>query len=355
MVEGPNGALPLPWLQQPLHDALQHQRGHALLVQAANGVGAPQFMVALAQSWLCEAADRTPACGRCDSCRLLQSGSHPDFRGLLPEAQRASLGGGHAQDDAPDGARSRKKPSRQIRIDEVRAAIDWVAHSASRGRAKVLLLHPAEAMNLQAASALLKTLEEPPGKARLLLGTADAALLLPTVRSRCQRVRLSPPPPEQAVSWLTQEGVRDAAVLLAAAAGAPLLARELAAAGIDAAQWQGLPRAVSRGHAAALAGWPLPRALDALQKLCHDAMVVAAGASPRYFAASALPPGASLQALSRWSRSLTRVARHDEHPWNESLLIDALVGEGRECWQDDTKQRVSNPRRGARALDTLDR
>lgn len=355
MVVGPDGAVPLPWLHPPLHDALQRQRGHALLVQAAQGVGALHFMVVLAQSWLCEAADAALACGRCDSCRLLHSGSHPDFLGLVPEAQRAGLGWGHAQDDAGEGAKARKKPSRQIRIDEVRAAIDWVAHSASRGRAKVLLLHPAEAMNLQAASALLKTLEEPPGKARLLLGTADAALLLPTVRSRCQHVRLSAPAPEQAITWLTRQGVGDAPVLLAAAGGAPLLAQELATAGIDAAQWLGLPGAVARGQAAALAGWTLPRALDVLQKLCHDAMVVAAGASPRYFAASALPAGASLPALNRWARSLARVAAHDEHPWNEGLLVEALVGEGRQCWQDDTKHGVSTPRRSARALDTLGR
>lgn len=355
MVVGPEGALPLPWLEQPLHEALQRQRGHALLVQAPQGVGAPQFLVVLAQSWLCEAGDRALACGRCDSCRLLQSGSHPDFLALVPEAQRSLLGWGAAHDDAADGAKNRRKPSRQIRIDEVRAAIDWLAHSASRGRAKVLLLHPAEAMNLQAASALLKTLEEPPGAARLLFGTADAALLLPTVRSRCQQVRLRTPPAAQAIEWLTQQGVRDAAVLLAAAGGAPLLAQELADAGIDAAQWLGLPRAVARGQAAALAGWPVPRALDALQKLCHDAMVVATGASPHYFAAPALPAGPSLDGLNRWARSLARAARHDEHPWNEGLLIEALIGEGRACWHDDTKQGVSTPRRGARALDTLGR
>ena len=75
----------------------------------------------------------------------------------------------------------------------MRTAIDWVVQSSSRGRAKVVLLHPAEAMNLQAASALLKTLEEPPGQARLLLSTADEARLLPTVRSRCQRIRLAAP------------------------------------------------------------------------------------------------------------------------------------------------------------------
>lgn len=352
MVVGPDGRLPLPWLENPLRQVLQQQRAHALLLQAAPGVGALEFMMSLAQAWLCEAVDAAPPCGHCGSCRLLQSGTHPDLHLLLPEAQRAALGwAGGSDEDAGESGKARRKPSRQIRIDEVRAAIDWVVQSSSRGRAKVLLLHPAEAMNLQAASALLKTLEEPPGQARLLLSTADEARLLPTVRSRCQRIRLAGPAPNQAEAWLIEQGVRDAPVLLAAAGGAPLEARDLASAGVDAAAWLALPKAVVRGQAAALTGWPVPRAVDALQKLCHDAMALAVGGAPRYFAAQALPAGARLVPLCAWARSLARVARHDEHPWNDGLLLEALVSEGRACWQEATTR---GPRSG-RGLATLGR
>jgi DNA polymerase-3 subunit delta' len=288
----------------------------------------------------------------CDSCRLLQARSHPDLYVLLPEALRVSLGWAGQGDDEPgEGGKSRRKPSRQIRIDEVRDAIDWVVQTSARGRAKVVVIHPAGAMNLQAASALLKTLEEPPGQARLLLSTVDEGSLLPTVRSRCQRIRLAAPPVDEARSWLQAQGVADAALLLAAAGGAPLAARELAAAGIDAAAWGALPRAVALGQAQALAGWPLPRAVDALQKLCHDAMRGALGGAPNYFAPAALPPGARLASLSDWAKSLARAARHDEHPWNEALLVEALVLEGRACWQEAT----TRPARGGKALDTLRR
>ncbi|HMO44666.1 MAG TPA: DNA polymerase III subunit delta' [Rubrivivax sp.] len=355
MVVGPDGQLPLPWLEAPLRDALAQRRGHALLVQAADGVGAMEFMLALAQGWLCEAPQGARPCGRCDACRLLQARSHSDLLLLLPEALRVSLGwAGQGEDDAADGSKSRRKPSRQIRIDEVRSAIDWVAQSSARGRAKVVLIHPAGALNLQAASALLKTLEEPPGQARLLLSTTDEASLLPTVRSRCQRIRLTAPPHAQAVQWLQAQGVGDAAVLLAAAGGAPLAARELAAAGIDAGTWSALPRAVSHGRAQVLAGWPLPRAIDALHKLCHDAMLAAVGGAPRYFAAQAVPPGATLPALVAWRKSLSRAARHDEHPWNEALLLEALVLEGRACWQEATTA-AARGARGGRGLDTLAR
>ena len=106
-------------------------------------------------------------------------------------------------------------------------------------------------MNLQAANALLKTLEEPPGQARLLLSTADEAR---AAADHAQPLPAHPPGrarrAEQAAAWLAEQGVRDAPVLLAAAGGAPLAARDLAAAGVDAAAWLALPEAVARGQAA---------------------------------------------------------------------------------------------------------
>lgn len=352
MVVDGDGRLPLPWLQAPLRQALTQQRAHALLVQAADGVGALEFMLTLAQAWLCEADTAKRPCGRCDSCRLVQSRTHPDLHVVMPEAQRVRLGwSAGPDDDAGEAGKSKKKPSRQIKIDEVRAAIDWVVQTSSRGRAKVCVLHPAESMNLQAASALLKTLEEPPGQARLLLGTSDASSLLPTVRSRCQRIWLAAPPAAAAMAWLAEHEVPDPAVLLAAAGGAPLAARELAAAGIDAARWRALPGAVARGQGDALAGWPVLRVVDALQKLCHDAMVMAAGGLPRYFPPQAMPRSASLPSLVTWARSLGRVARHDEHPWNEGLLIEALVCEGQACWQEATPASPT----ARKPLDTLGR
>jgi len=331
-VVGADGRLPLPWLAEPLAEALARQRGHALLVQGAAGIGALEFVLTLAQAWLCEAAAGTVRpCGRCASCHLVLARSHPDLLVLLPEVLAVALGWQAGDDEAADGegARSKKKPSKQIRIDEVRRAIDWIAKTSSRARAKVLVIHPAESMNEQAASALLKTLEEPPAGARLLLSGADPALLLPTVRSRCQRLLLPPPGTELALQWLAGQGVQDAAVLLAAAGGRPLEAKALAEAGIAGAHWRALPQAVAQGRAQALAGWPVPRVVDALNKLCHDAMALAAGGAPRYFPAGSVPPGATLPALNAWASELARVARHDEHAWNEGLLVESLVSQGR--------------------------
>lgn len=323
-----------PWLLPPLRQTLAHQRGHALLVQGAEGIGIWPFLQALARAWLCETDGEHRPCGHCAACRLVTGGTHPDLRLLLPEALRASHGLDPGDDE--DGPRQKKKPSRQIRIDEVRAAVDWLVQSSSRGRAKVLLLHPAEAMNLQAASALLKTLEEPPGQGRWLLGTADAARLMPTVRSRCQLVRLAPPAPAAGAGWLEGQGVRDAAGLLAAAGGQPLEAAAMAAAGIDAATWAAVPKAVAVGQASVFAGWQLSRVLDALHKLCHDAAALAAGGEPRFFPRAAMPSGGVAGRLMAWAETLRRIARHAEHPWNEGLLVEALVAEGCSSWQPDT-------------------
>jgi DNA polymerase-3 subunit delta' len=337
MVVGADGVLPLPWLAVPLADTLAHQRAHALLVHASSGIGALPFVLTLAQAWLCEAPESGPTrpCGRCGSCRLVQSRLHPDLVVLLPEVQRQALGwplsGDKADDGDGEGGKGKRKPSRQIRIDEVRLAIDWVFKTSSRGRGKVLVLHPAETLNTTAANALLKTLEEPPPGTRLLLSAGDPEHLLPTVRSRCQLLRLPTPAPAASRQWLAERGHREPDVLLAAAGGRPLDALALAEAGIDAAAWTALPQAVARGQGGGMAGWPVPRVVDALQKLCVDAMALAAGGKPLYFPAAAMPPAGRMDRLAEWGRGLARIARHDEHAWNEGLLLDAMVAEGREA------------------------
>ncbi|MCY7314596.1 MAG: DNA polymerase III subunit delta' [Rubrivivax sp.] len=327
MVVAQDGRVPLPWLATPLAQTLAKQRGHALLVQGSEGIGVLHFVLTLAQAWLCEAAEADRArgpCGRCASCKLVQSHLHPDLQVLMPEVLRRQ----HAwlrTDDKADADESKRKPSKQIRIDEVRSVIDWVFKTSGRGRGKVVVLHPADSLNAASANALLKTLEEPPPGTRIVLSAADPALLLPTVRSRCQLSRLAVPTAAESMAWLGTQGVADAAVLLAASSGRPLDALVLVQAGILAEHWRALPAAVARGQAGALAGWPLPRLLDTLHKLCHDAMAVASGGAPVYFPPGSVPAAAALPALAAWSRELGRIARHDEHPWHEGLMLDVLL------------------------------
>jgi DNA polymerase-3 subunit delta' len=350
----------LPWLSAPLAQGLA-LRAHAMLLHGPGEVGQFELGVALASGWLCEAVDApTRPCGGCPSCRLMAAHMHPDFHLLLPEALREPLGWGAAEEggDGEGGAKAGKgkaKPSKEIRVEAVRAAIEWGQKTSSRARAKVILIHPGQAMNQVAASGLLKTLEEPAGRLRVVLTANDPEALLPTLRSRCQRLRLELPPPALSLAWLAEQGVARPEVLLCAAGGQPLEALAMAADGIDSEAWERVPGAVRRGHAAALAEWPLARLVDALQKLCHDLMCLRADAAPRYFAPAVLTPllrtsGPQWPALAQWARELTLAARHDEHPWHAGLRSEALVGQGASLWQTP---RSPVPAAGG-PLDTLD-
>lgn len=330
---GADGTLPLPWLSDWLA-AAHGQPAHALLVHGPQGVGQWELALTLAQSWLCEAdaADARPRpCGQCPSCRLVSAHAHPDLHVLLPEALQEPLGWGAETeaDNASDRA-NKKQPSKEIKVDAVRAAVSFAQTTSARGRSKVLVIHPAERMNGVAANALLKTLEEPPGRARFVLSCAAPEALLPTIRSRCQAFALRVPEAAAAAAWLAARGVARPEVMLAAAGGQPLEALAWAEQGVDADVWLRLPERIARGDASALAGWPLPRAVDALQKLCHDSLCRAVGGPARYFPAERLPAleADRLEALLAWSRDLARLAGQVEHPWNAALMLDALAAQG---------------------------
>ncbi len=332
----------LPWLTAPLANALNTQRGHALLVHADAGVGALTFALAFAQGLLCETdgAETVRPCGRCDSCHLARAGTHLDLLLRLPEDVAVEQ-----QLASPPG--DKRKPSRQIRVDEMRAAMTWMTTTSGRGQGKVLVIHPAETMNVVSASALLKTLEEPPPGSRLVLTASDPSHLLPTVVSRCQRLRLPAPPRETALQWLLQRGVPEAGVLLDGAGGRPLEALRWHRQGVSAADWASIPRDIVSGDLERLSRWPVARWLDAMHKLCHDASVRACGGAPRFYPDTAFEGGGRLPALIAWQRSLQRVARHADHPWNEPLLLEALCAEGREAL------RTKNVGRAGRAIATL--
>ncbi|PZP28504.1 MAG: DNA polymerase III subunit delta' [Roseateles depolymerans] len=319
----------LPWLEQPLRDALQRARSHALLVQGPAGVGQLEFALQLALGWLCEVGDgRQPGCGQCASCRLFASGTHPDFQLLLPEALeplREALGLPVDEEGSRSSKSKTAKPSREIKVEAVRALLSFAQSTSARGRAKVAVIFPAEALNGVAANALLKTLEEPSGLLRFALASHDSASLLPTIRSRCQPVPLGLPAREAALPWLAARGVEGAEGLLAATGGRPQQVLEWAEAGQTDAAWQALPKRIARGEVQALADWLPARSIDALQRLCHDLLRRLHGQKPQFFDAAALPVLRRAAPLLSWETELRRAARHADHPLNTGLWTEALV------------------------------
>jgi DNA polymerase III subunit delta' len=222
----------LPWLRLPLDELLARRASlpHAMLIHGKQGIGKVEFARAIAQSLLCESPERGIACGVCNACGWYREGNHPDFRELVPENLSDDDGDTDASADAStatDGAKEKKK-SKEIKIDQVRELAQFMTLSTHRDGFRVLIIYPAETMNLAAANSLLKTLEEPPPRTVILLVTDQMARLLATIRSRCQRILLASPTVEEAVKWLEGQNVLKPDTALAMAGGAPLDAIQFA-------------------------------------------------------------------------------------------------------------------------------
>jgi DNA polymerase-3 subunit delta' len=229
-----SGALwrPLPWQEALWLDlsalVLQKRLAHAMLMVGSAGVGKRWFARALIAFALCEKPSGY-ACGNCRSCTQLAVGSHPNAAVLSPDGH---LGLAMTEDSVTDLSLVHWRPDddrkrRDISIEGARSLIGKLTIASHYGSAKFALIDPADALNASSASALLKTIEEPPADTHLLLVSERPQTLIPTLRSRCQRVRFGLPDAELAQAWMAGQGVRDGDALQLAS-GAPLLALSLA-------------------------------------------------------------------------------------------------------------------------------
>jgi DNA polymerase III delta' subunit len=147
---------------------------HAILLTGPDGVGKTTLALDLAAGLLCEADPERRPCRSCRACRMVDHGGHPDVHRLGPvgPGRQVVIGG-------PDA-----------RYRGIRDLITELALLPVEGRARVAIVDGADRMNEDAQSALLKTLEEPPAGVVIVLCADQETRLLPTVRSRCARVRL---------------------------------------------------------------------------------------------------------------------------------------------------------------------
>lgn len=204
---------PFPWQEQGWQRLLQHYRNgklaHAYLAAGPAGTGKLAFIREFSQLLLCLEPHVERPCGHCHNCQLAAGGEHPDILLLKPE----------------DGARD-------ITVDQVRRLGEFVHHTGHTGLAKIVIVNDAHRMNISAANALLKTLEEPSSKTYLFLVTDLPGYLPATIRSRCQRLVMTVPSLEMTSQWLQQQlgPDTDASALLAIAGCRPMFALELAAA-----------------------------------------------------------------------------------------------------------------------------
>lgn len=204
----------LPWqvdLWQLLAGRQQH--AHAYLLHGPAGIGKRALAEQLMALLLCQRPAAHRACGSCKGCLLLAAHTHPDHYVLEPE-----------------------EVDKAIRVDQVRQLVGFVTQTAQLGGRKVVLLEPAEAMNLNAANALLKSLEEPAGDTVLLLISHQPSRLLPTIKSRCVQQSCPLPGRQQSLDWLAVQlpdvSPAQREELLALSANSPLAALKLQGAGV---------------------------------------------------------------------------------------------------------------------------
>lgn len=133
---------------------------HAYLFSGPEGIGKKKVALAFIEALFCGKAE---GCGHCISCRKIQSGNHPDIHTLEPDGQF-------------------------IKVDQVRSLQKELSFRPYEAPRKVCIIDGADRFNQSSGNSLLKTLEEPPGNALMILLAANIDSVLPTIRSRCQQI-----------------------------------------------------------------------------------------------------------------------------------------------------------------------
>ena len=319
------------WFKAELQEMLAHkaQLSHALLVRGPRGIGKQAFGLALAQGLLCEApqADNT-ACGACNACNWMTNNAHPDFRLLVPATESGLVA------EAEEGAK-KAKPSPWISIEQVRELHDFINVSSHRGGRKIILICPAEALNVSAANALLKNLEEPPARTHFILISHRPHRLPRTIISRCRQLSLRQPERAVAVAWLAEQGVDNPEVALAQASGAPLLALEASAGDELAGRHAFLAHIAAPDFdplsvAETYRDLPLEHFINWLQKWTYDIAELRMLGTIRYNPDLArelavIAKRVEVLALLRLHRKLVREQRNIHHPLNVRLYLESVL------------------------------
>jgi DNA polymerase-3 subunit delta' len=175
----------LPWLSEAMdqlrQDTLTGRLAHAYIVSGPSGIGKTLFCQYFAKTLLC--MDKTKGhspCGSCGSCTTFENISNPDLLSIYP----ADAG-------------------KRISVDQIRAVNEFYSYKPHYGSYKITLIYPATSMNTNSANALLKILEEPPKGALIMLIANSAGHLLPTIRSRCLKLRIPQPNWDTMSMWLS--------------------------------------------------------------------------------------------------------------------------------------------------------
>lgn len=301
---------------------------HAILLHGRAGIGKHAFAEQFSSAMLCKQATATNhACGQCQSCLWLKEGGHPDFRFITIE------------DDSSKSDTAKKKTSKksQISVAQIRQLYEYLSLSTHQVAGyRVILISPAEALNIASANALLKMLEEPPENTLFLLVASQPQRLLPTIVSRCQAIDLPTPSNTEALDWLQAQDINgdNAADALAYTGGAPLKALDIQGQlEINHKLMQQLSMGAKLDpfiSAPILLSLGMEQAIEALQKWTFDLVNVSLMQGVHYHIRltntfQALCKSVNLSALMRFQRNLNEVKKSANHPLSNEMQLERIL------------------------------
>ena len=303
--------------QEHITETLQRQvaegrLSHAYLFTGTRGTGKTTCAKILARAVNCEHPENGNPCNRCPSCLGIESGRLLD----VVELDAASNNG----------------------VDDIRDLRDETAYTPSACHYKVYIIDEVHMLSTAAFNALLKTLEEPPEGAVLILVADDINSILPTIRSRCQLVRCTPPTREQGIAYLKSQKVRNPEGELTRLSGRPLLIHEadpnLTLDKKDEAKYlEMLALGSALSSVQVLSAFqkdiPVGPVVSIMQRWYWDLMAVLSGAEPRYFpehfeAYKRQVHGTDFQKLVPFNQTLMQANRSKDHPLSKRLVLQDL-------------------------------
>lgn len=312
------------------------RRAHALLLHGRTGIGKYDFARHFSQSLLCtNKSELGHACGTCSSCNWFTEDSHPDFRLLSPEQESET-------DEEGSSAKKTMKKT-QISVAQIRELSDFLGLSSHRSEgSRIILIHPAEALNQASANALLKMLEEPAEGVIFILVAHQLQRLLPTILSRCQKVTMPIPGEKQALAWLNEQGVSNAKAQLAYLEGSPI---KVFTEQFQFTQLTEIWRMLALGsklqpHIAApafIAG-SVESGVIALQKWIYDIVALHLTQKIRYHATQTtalqvLADKVNLSRLFQLQKNIEALRKLALHPLNHELQMETLLLEYTKIFQ----------------------
>lgn len=301
---------------------------HAILLHGREGIGKYDFARSFSQALLCTSkSEHGFACKQCSSCNWFNDESHPDFRLLSPE---------QASDPEGEEVNTKKtKKKTQISVSQIRDLNDFIGLSSHHSNGlRIVLIHPAEALNQSSANALLKMLEEPATGVVFILVAHQLQRLLPTIISRCQKVNMPIPDESQALAWLTKQGIQNAKQQLAYLEGSPI---KVFSEQAQLSQLTEVWRLLSMGrklepHIAApiLIENSVETGIIAIQKWIYDIVTVKLGQEVRYHlqhrsALQALAEKVNLSRIFDIQKSTNEMRKLAQHPLNHELQMEGLL------------------------------